>query len=519
MERSREETYRLIGKAGLIILLLTLGDKVLAVVKEMVMAGRFGIAPSLDAFNIAYAYPAIFVLLASGALVSAFVPLYIEWCQVHSGPEADARARALLLLTTGSFGLIAVGSSFLSPYIFPLFGHGFEAGDKKLGIALQRLLVFLIFLDGTAILLNGLLLAKKRFAALHTAPMFINASIIAFLVFQPQLGIYTLVWGFLAGTLCKLLYLGVTLRISGFRFWARPRFDGVAVRVFFSLAFPLLGSELISNMNILVDQVMATNLSSGSVSTLRYAYRLNDLPIQLVVLGLSKAIFPFISESALQNDLEGLRDVYARCLVFLAFLTLPVVCLVTLFSREIVSLVLQRGAFDENAARLTADTLRCYNYGLFFYGYTFVNGAFFSALRKGSSLFYMGCLSIVLNFCLNLLLMRVMGVQGIALSTTLTLILVSAGFLILLKKRLRIPSMPALFKGPGVILAAALFMYTVGFSCKEAAGAVAADAAPWLFPLFSGMVALMAYFSFLWLVGKDEWRFTVGLIAASWRRR
>ncbi|HOV88411.1 MAG TPA: hypothetical protein PLM79_18805, partial [Syntrophobacteraceae bacterium] len=70
---------------------------------------------------------------------------------------------------------------------------------------------------------------------------------------------------------------------------------------------------------------------------------------------------------------------------------------------------------------------------------------------------------------------------------------------------------------PGIILAAALFMYAVGFFCKEGTGA--AGVAPWLLAVFSGMVALAAYFSFLWLVGKDEWKSTVGLMAASWRRR
>lgn len=518
MECSREETYQQIGKAGIILLLSTLGDKVLAVVKEMVTADRFGISSSLDVFNIAYAFPSIVVLFSSAAIISAFVPLYIEWSRLYPGQEADGRARALLLLTTGVFCLLAAAASILSPWIFPLFGRGFGPQDTSLGIALQRWLALLMLLDGAGTLLSGLLLARKKFVALNTAPIFINLSIIGFLMLREHFGIYALVWGFLTGTLCKVFYLGCLLRMSGFQLFSKPLFDPTAIRNFVVLSLPLLGSELIANMNLLVDQVMATQLPPGSVSTLRYAYRMNDLPIQLVVLALSKAIFPFISKKAIENDLEGLRDVYGRCLEFLAFLTLPIICLMTLFSQEFVSLLLQRGAFDENAAKLTSDTLRCYSYGLFFYGYTFVNGAFFSALRKTSSLFYMGCLSVLLNFCFNVLLMRFMGVQGIALSTTITLALVSSGFLVLLKTRLQFPSVTALFKGPRLMLTATIFMYTVGLFSKEGGKLLSCN--HWMVLGFSVPVAFLSYLCFLrFFVWRDEWLATVALITSAWRRR
>lgn len=516
MRTSREEIYSQIGKASIIIIGLTFIDKILAVAKEMAIAARFGVSSSLDVFNIAFAFPGILLLLSSGAIISAFVPLYLEWSQRLPRPEADARALALFCCGGVLFAAVAAGSYLLAPFFVPLLGPGFGPEELLLGIELERWLVFLILLDGTGIILNGLLYANKRFVVLYTAPLFVNTAIIGFLFFQGHLGIHSLVWGFLAGSLMRLCYLILVVRLSGFRFLTRPQSDRTAVIAFLGLAVPMLGSELIANSNILVDQIMATQLSAGSVSTLRYAYRLNDLPIQLVVMAFSRAIFPFVSERALENDLDGLRDLYRNSLILLAMLTLPIICLVILFSREAVSLLLQRGAFDQAATIQTAETLRYYSFGLFFYGYTFVNGVFFVALKQTSTLFRMGCLSLVLNFSLNFLFMKFMGVKGIALSTTVTLCILSVGFVILLKRRLQITSLARHFMNLWGIVVAAGIAFGFGWLCKRSGQAFGVH--EWVNTIVGVILALSTYLLSLRMVGGSAWFSCVSMFAPRWRQ-
>lgn len=516
MTASREETYSQIGKASVIIVSLTFIDKILAVVKEIAIASRFGISPSLDVFNIAFAYPGILLLLSSGALLSTFVPLYLEWTQRLPRVEANARTLALFLSCGILFAAIAAGSCLLAPYFMPLLGPGFDSEQLLLGIELERWLVLLIVLDGVGIILNGLLYADKRFTALYTAPLFINCAVIGFLLFQSQLGIHTLVWGFLAGSLMRLCYLILVVRLSGFRFLARPHFDRIALLAFLGLAFPMLGSELIANANILVDQIMATQLSAGSVSTLRYAYRLNDLPIQIVVMAFSKAIFPFVSERALEKDFAGLRDLYRNSLILLALLTLPITGLVFLFAREAVSLLLQRGAFDQEATNLTAATLQYYSCGLFFYGYTFVNGVFFVALKQTSTLFRMGCLSLVLNCSLNILFMTFMGVRGIAFSTTVTLGILSAGFVFLLKGHLQVARVASYFRELGGIAVAAGIACGLGWLSKSSGQSYGVQ--EWANLIIGVMVVLVTYLLSLRLVGGKAWLSGLSLFVPQWRR-
>ena len=448
-----------IGKATAVIMILSVADKILAIGKEMLTAHRFGIAASLDVFNVTQAFPGIMMLFFSGALVSAFVPLYLEWRNRCSPEEADSHATWLIFLTTAFFAVLALITLSLSPIIFQFIGYGFGPKEKQLSIVMGRLLSLLILIDGAGILFRGILHARKMFLHLSVAPIFLNLMIIFFLYFDMGLDIYVLVWGFLIGTLLKTIYMGFALRYEGFSFRTTMPFDRTKVSTLWWLTLPLLGSELIANSNLLIDQVMATQLPAGSVSTLRYAFRINDLPIQVVIAAISRAIFPFISEEFIAGRRDNLQNIFKYSLIFVGFLTIPITCLMVLFSEDIVTLLLKRGAFDLDAARQTAQTLACFSLGLFFYAYTFINGTFFVALQKPKVLLYMGVVSIFLNIFFNFLFMHFFGVQGIALSTSATMGIISIWFMFLLKKNLGITNLSQTFSSFSRLLLAAAGLF------------------------------------------------------------
>jgi putative peptidoglycan lipid II flippase len=233
------------------------------------------------------------------------------------------------------------------------------------------------------------------------------------------------------------------------------------------LILPLLGSELVVKSNLLIDQVMASQLPAGSVSTLRYAFRINDLPIQVVIMAISKAIFPFISKQAIEKDYKGLQDIFNRSLTLLGFITFPIIALVGLFSLDIVALLLQRGAFDAYATQQTAQTLVFYNIGLFFAAYAFINGAFHCALKNTKPLLYLGFLSLVLNILFNFIFMHIWGVQGIALSTSVTLGIVCTVFFFLLKRKLHVTDLSHTFMQLLKTAAASACMFGLGLLFRD----------------------------------------------------
>jgi len=492
-----------IARASLIIVALTVVDKLLAILKEMVVAHRFGISSDLDVFNIAYAVPGILLLILTGALIQAFIPLYHEWRSRLPSEQADTAACALLWAATLFFMLLAAALYLLSPQVFALTGYGFNAAQQQQGIRLQQFLAVLLVMDGAGSVLAALLQAKKRFLYLQTAPLFLNiCSILILLWLAPALGIDALVWGLIVGTLCKTMYMAVVLGREGFSFSARRVPDRSGLSMFVMLALPLLGSALLANCNLLVDQVMATGLAAGSVSSLRYAFRVYDMPVQIVVLAFSRALFPFVSQQAAEMDFESLRRHFRQSLILICLLSVPATAGAVVLARDMIGILFQRGAFDAAAAVQTAQVLILYSLGLFFSAYCFVNGVFFAALKHTAPLLYMGVLSTGLNIALNFLFMRLMGVQGIALSTTVTAGCISCFFLYLLKRRLGITGFPRVRANVCVITGAGLAMLAAGWVFRTACAAFGMEPAA----LFcaTGVLMVAVYCAGLWLLRTPE---------------
>lgn len=486
-----------IGRASVIIIIWSLLDKILAVGKEMLTAHRFGVSTSLDVFNLAYSFPGTIVLLFSGAVVSAFVPLYLEWRNQLSHRKADSHATWLIYITSLIFAFLSLICFVFSPEIIRVIGYGFHPEEQELAIIMERLLILLIFIDGAGILFRGILHARKLFFHLYVAPIFVNIIIIFFLFYDMGLDIYVLVWGFLIGTILKTLYMGIALYREGFQFGTPMPFDREKMKALWVLAIPMLGSQLIANSNLMIDQMMSTQLPAGSVSTLRYAFRINDLPIQVVIAAVSRAIFPFISEEATAGNQENLQNIFKYSLIFLGFLTIPITCLMILFSEDLVVVLLKRGAFDAEAARQTGQTLACYSIGLFFYAYTFINGAFFAALQNTKALLYMGIVSIFLNVFFNFLFMHFFGVKGIAISTSATMGVISIWFIFLLNKHLGITNLSRTFSSFYRIIIAAAGLFGIGLILARLFELTSIPRL--IFVPITAIIASGCYLGFIWM--------------------
>lgn len=431
MREIASESYQA-GKAGIIIFLAVFFDKILAVVKEILVAQRFGVSYELDVFNISMVLPGVIILALSSSFVAALVPLYTDW-QQHSFAKANEKSLSVLYGNVLVLSCLTILAYFTVPYIFPLFGYGFVAEQVELGIQIQRWLILLFVLNAFGITFLGILQARKQFFYYSSAPLLINITLIFFLFFGTHLGIYALVFGFLLGTFFKVLYLAVNLIRSGYRFFPF-RLDPSTIKSYYFLALPMIGSEMIATSNLFVDQVMATQLETGSVSSLIYAFRIYSLPSQLIVVVIISALLPYFSQYVSRNDFDGLRNMFKNTVVFAGFVSFPIIALFLLFSNEIVSMLLERGAFDAKATLVTGGNLFYYSFGIFFQAFTLTNGAILIAIKNTKPLIFLASLSFTLNILLNFVLMQYMGVQGIALSTSITLFfIVIIAYMILIK--------------------------------------------------------------------------------------
>jgi putative peptidoglycan lipid II flippase len=173
-------------------------------------------------------------------------------------------------------------------------------------------------------------------------------------------------------------------------------------------------------INILVGTLLASLLPEGSVSYLYYADRLVQFPLGVFAIALATAVLPSLSRQAATGDMEGLQASFSYALRLVFFISIPAMTGLIILREPIVQLLFQRGAFDHDTTRLTAEALLYYAIGLWAFSGVRIVVATFYALQDTKTPVKIAVISLLVNIALSVLLMGPMRHAGLALATSLS---------------------------------------------------------------------------------------------------
>lgn len=402
-----------VGAAGVVV-------KLAATAKEIAVAGVYGRSDAMDAFLAAALIPALLVNLISESMNQALVPTLIRV------REQQGRERAQQLLSNAMLWmcllLVAVSAAMAlgARGIFPLIASHFGAAKMALSLRLFYALLPVVLITGIATSCTAVLNAQDRFTLPALAPIVISLSIIAAAVtLGRRLGIWAMVWGMLAGSAVHALLVLGMMHASGYRF--RLHWHGMdeATREVGHQYGPVLLSGLVASGGLLVDQSMAAMLVAGSVSALVYANRFVSVVLTLSAGAISTAIVPYFSRMIAHRDWSGCRRSLRLWTALTAAVSIPVAALLIGGAHGLVRVAFQRGAFGPGDTAVVARVLAMYALQIPFFVTSRVSYRFLVAMRRTDLVLYCGIINLGLDVVLNLVLMRWLGVAGIALATSL----------------------------------------------------------------------------------------------------
>ena len=418
----QDSTNRKIFRAALTIGMVSTVAKVCVASKDLIVAHVFGRSDALDAFLIAFLLPAFVLNLVMGSLGSALIPVLVEARQKR-GVEAEQKLLySMMFLSMAVLILIAAVLGLFAPFYLRILGSSFSAAKLMLTREiLYSLLPFIVF-SGLATFVSGVLSAYKKFALPALVPIVTPLiTIAAILVAQKSWSVFTLAFGVVAGSIVEATALLHLLKTCGMRF--RLRWNGLDVDVLSVLRqyAPVLAGSVLMGSTTVVDQAMAAMLPSGSVAALSYAYKIVGLIVAIGATALTTAALPYFSHMAADQDWAGCRHTLKRYTALILAATVPLTLTLMVFSHPLIRLVFQRGAFSAVDTDLVSRVQMFYFIQIPFYmcGMLFVR--FLSSIRRNDVLMYGSAISLALDISLNLVLMRKMGIAGIALSTSLVL--------------------------------------------------------------------------------------------------
>ncbi|MGQ0654739.1 MAG: murein biosynthesis integral membrane protein MurJ [Betaproteobacteria bacterium] len=348
---------------------LTMVSRVLGYVRDFLIARVFGAGLATDAFFVAFKIPNLLRrMFAEGAFSQAFVPVLAAHKNTDPGGVKDLVDRVFTLLFLAVVATAALGMA-LAPVIVHLTAPGFAADSGKFDLTVRLLRITFPYIGFISLvaLAAGVLNTWNRFSVPAITPVLLNVSFIVATLFfadrfeQPVLA---LAWAvFVGGALQLALQVPFLARLGLLPRW-RLDLKHPGVRRILLLMAPATFGVSVSQISLLINQVFASFLVTGSVSWLYYADRLMELPAGVLGVALGTILLPSLSKyhaDANTAEYSRLLDWGLRLTVLLA---VPAAAALAVLAMPLIATLFHYGRFTAHDAWMTRQALVAYSLGL-----------------------------------------------------------------------------------------------------------------------------------------------------------
>ena len=420
-------------KSGLIVSGMTLISRVLGLIRDIVVANFVGAGAAADVFFFANRIPNFLRrLFAEGAFSQAFVPVLAEVKAKHG----DDAVRELLAKVTGSLGvvvtLVTLFGVIASPLVAMLFGMGWfvewlnggpEAQKFELASLMLKITFPYLWFISLVALSGAVLNTYNRFAVAAFTPVFLNVAIIASAVWlaptlqEPALA---LAWGVFIGGAVQLLFQLPFLAKAGLLVRPKWGWRDENVTKIRKLMLPALFGVSVSQINLLLDTVIASFLLTGAVSWLYYSDRLIEFPLGLFGIAIATVILPNLSRHHANENALRFSQTLDWSLRFVALFGVPAMAGLMVLAKPIIALLFMRGEFTQQDVLMVSYSLVAYSCGLLSYMLIKVLAPGFYARQDIKTPVRIGIIAMVANMAFNLMLAPFLSYVGLALATALS---------------------------------------------------------------------------------------------------
>ena len=417
------ESFRKEGSAALVISVFMFGSFLLSFFLQSLLASTYGASTALDAFTVSNSLPFLFVNWIAYAAVSVIlVPVFTEARLSRSGEAETAANGFMSFLFIVSLLAAALCSAAATP-IIAVIGRGFDEETRALAVDLLRMLMPVFPIGVLCGILSGLLRAHDRYAVTPIARCFeLLPVIVIILALGNRLSIYALPIGMVSGA---VISLGIHIRFStgtGLRFRYGLARGNPKVRAMVGTFF-LFGVFCVSqHLIFLVDRLVASFLMPGSVALYHFASRFQILVVMILPVAISIPFYSRLNRHLQAGDTAGVRETIYSGLRLVAVTVIPLFTLLVALRVPVIELWLEHGAFSARDTQVVARLFLCLAPAILVEAVAPIAFHIYFSVGERKALnvlLWMAVTAVVANTILDFTLVRVLGLRGVALATSL----------------------------------------------------------------------------------------------------
>jgi putative peptidoglycan lipid II flippase len=402
--------------------------------RDMLTARVLGAGLAADAWQLAFTLPNTFRrLFAEGAFSVAFVPMYSRALHGEGGEAAAERFANDVLAV---FVWVLLGFSALAMLAMPgivwLLAREYQSmpGQFELAVSLSRITFPYLMLVSLVAMLSGLLNARSRFAPGAFVPVLLNVTLIGGIVtgyyLRENAGGSDVTVAYaqsvalaLAGV-AQLAYMAWASRKAGVRLkLSLPRFTPEVKRLGL-LILPATFGAGIYQISQLVDTFFATSLPQGSLALLKYADRLNQMPLGIFGIALGTAILPMLARHIQQGDAREAQRLQGNAVEVGTLLTLPAAAALAICAPAFVTAFFVGGRMTPADGAIMANIVVALVAGLPAYVLVKVFQPAFFSREDTRTPVWIAAGALTVNIALNFWVVPRYGIVGLAAATAFT---------------------------------------------------------------------------------------------------
>lgn len=459
---------RQIARAAGVVMAGFVLSNLTGLLRQVLVSNAFGTSAEIDAFYAAIRLPdTLFMLVAGGALASAFVPTFAGFLEKGDRAGAWELASSILnivtLLLTAASVLLAVFAPFVVQHAL---APDFPPEQQALTVSLLRILLISPAVFGVSGLLMGILNTHQHFLLPALAPTLHWAGwIVGVLAFAPKLGIHGLAWGAVLGAgLHLMVQLPGVVRLPGRRYLPRLGLGLPSVREVARLMGPRVFGVAVVQLNFWINVLLASGMPEGSLTAITIAFAVMTMPQVVVAQAIAIAALPTFAAQAARGELGEMRTSLVAVLRGVLLLSVPATVGLIILREPVIRVLFERGEFDARSTELVAWALLWYTAGLVSHSVVEVVSRAFYALHDTKTPVFVGAAAMGLNVALSIALAAAFGQMGwrphggLALANTMATTLEMGALLVLMRRRLNGLEGQRVLRGLGQAAAAAAVM-------------------------------------------------------------
>lgn len=409
-----------IVKTTLMLMTITIFTKILGFGRELVLASSYGATMYSDAYITAMNIPTVIFAIIGGSLSNTIIPIGTE-VKINSGEKEFSKFinNTLNIVVIICLILSIIGILFAEE-IVSIFAMGFHGETYYISVKFTKIMMLSMIFNGLSYIMTSFLQINNNFKIPSLMSIPKNIIIIISIILSIKYNPYIIIWGTVIGVSSEFVFQLFFAIKQGYKYKFYLNISDKYVKKMLFLIPPILIGVAVNQVNTLVDRTLASTLVEGSISALNYANRLNGFILGIFISSIAIVIYPMLSKLSVNKEREKFTETITNTINTVIILIIPISVGAIVLSYPIVKVLFERGLFDSKATQMTSIALKMYSIGLIAFSLRDIVNKIFYSIQDTKTPMINGAMTMCLNIILNLILVKRMGLAGLALATSVS---------------------------------------------------------------------------------------------------